>query len=30
MLNMYHKDQREEFENASEEVLEDYDAVFTK
>ena len=30
MLNMFHKDQREEFENASEEVFEDYDAVFTK
>lgn len=30
MLNMYHKDQREKFENESEEVLEKYDAIFTK
>ncbi|ADG60139.1 transcriptional regulator [Acinetobacter phage Acj9] len=30
MLNLFHKDQREDFENASEELQEDYDAVFKK
>lgn len=30
MFKLYHKDQREEFENKSEEIIELYDAIFTK
>lgn len=30
MFKLYHKDQREEFENKSEEIIEMYDAIFTK
>ena len=30
MLNMFHKDQRDSFEDESNEVVEDYDAVFSK
>lgn len=30
MLTIYHKDQREKFESDSDDVLETYDAIFTK
>ncbi len=30
ILQIYHKDQREKFENESEEILEKYDAIFGK
>ena len=29
VLKMYHKDEREKFENENDEVLEAYDAIFT-
>lgn len=30
LLKMYHKSNRDDFENQSEEILEMYDAIFTK
>lgn len=30
LLTIYHKDQREKFETESDEVIETYDAIFTK